>query len=103
MKFFDQDNSICKKTIYDSSTDIRSFQWHNYFENSYIILLSCFNSLLVNSISISKKGKFGGALAGSSNVSETANSTPSRCSAVIASLFLRASKPKERAKRLANS
>lgn len=72
---------------------------------TYTTLLSCFSNLLVNSFKISKKGKREGALVGSSHSSTavTLNNIPLLCKAVTASRFFTASKPKDKAKRFANS
>ena len=75
--------------------------------NTHTTFLSCLRSLLVNSASISRNGRFGGGAAGSrggrASPGCTANRMPSLWRAVMASLFLTASRPKERANRLASS
>lgn len=69
--------------------------------------LSCLRSLLVNSANISKNATCGGGTDGSSwaipSSVPTANKTPSRCNAAIASRFFNASNPNDRANLLANS
>lgn len=66
--------------------------------------LSCLSNLFVNSNKISKNKRFGGETLESpeSPVFE-AKRMPARCIAVIGSRFLIASRPKDKAKRFANS
>lgn len=73
---------------------------------TYTTFLSCFSSLLVNSLRISRNRRHGGGADGSSAASLlfcTANRIPARCKTIIASRFLTASNPNDSANRFANS
>lgn len=62
--------------------------------------------MFVNSDKISKKERLGGGPVGSCSIPSggvIANKTPALCNAVIASRFFTASKPNDKANRLANS
>lgn len=73
--------------------------------NCSTMRLSCFSSLFVNSAAISRNAKLGGGPVGSFGFSSgvVAKRTASRWRAVIASRFLSASRPNERAKRFDSS
>lgn len=88
------------------STISKVSHWLRMLGKTYTTFLSCFSSLLVNSFRISKKRRHGGGADGSSTASMlfcTANNIPARCSAMIASRFFTASKPKDNANLFANS
>ena len=71
-------------------------RWSKYLRTTF---LSCFKSLLVNSVSISKNGRLGGGPLGSSlfSIGLTETKMPSRWSWATASRFFRASNPNESA------
>ena len=71
-------------------------RWSKYLRTTF---LSCFKSLLVNSVSISRKGRLGGGPLGSSlfSIGLTETKMPSRWSWATASRFFRASNPNESA------
>lgn len=92
-------------TNYRYNSILLSCWLNRTIQNTHTTRLSCFSSLLVNSVKISRNGRFGGGPVGSSLFSRgfTENRIPSLCRAVMASRFFTASKPKDRANLFASS